>query len=320
MSDDDDIAPTELDDYSEASAEHATDTLVDEDTVPGVLVHATDTILEDDTAPGDDTVLILDDDADQYGFISRAQEQDARHDESKRSRSRSRRRQAEKRAQEQHIQVAASSSGNQITQVATSSSNSTGTLDTAQFTMTFANLEQQTVFYNCLPRNLDIQCNHHPTRALYYQFMFSEMPKLKRIAMHLDEKYPSRHWYPYLLEVAQFGTFCNTKKELLHCMFNCNSSYKWGATADLIRRWYDLGTHKMFKSYKHLYFVITGSVAESASMETSLIAYSKSEYVSKPVRDRCENNTHGGEGLGQDKERLASSQGHFVYLAIAKNR
>ena len=101
-------------------------------------------------------------------------------------------------------------------------------------------------------------------------------------------------------------------------MYLCNSSFKWGATtADLVRRLWDLGLRR---SYTHLYYVVTPSLRDSADLEEDLIRGAKSDKTPEVIRLRCENNTKGGEGLGKDENNRSTELGHFVYLAIAKNR
>lgn len=280
MSDYDDLAPTELDTDSDAVLEDASN-------------HS-----DARASPVLDEVC-----SDMYGFLEREETRSRSRSRSRNERNRSRSR--EKEQSRSHVAASCQSIAEEDVDTSTRS------------TVTVAGLEKQTVFYNCLPRNMEAQANNNPGRALYYQVMFTSLPKMKRIAMHLEEKYPGRQWYSYLQEVSEFGKYCNTASEMLSHMFSCGSSYKWGATADLPRRWYTLNLRK---GYSHLYFVITGSVEDSTSMEDGFIAYSRSDSVPYFVRERCENRTNGGEGLGKDLDSRASSQGHFVYLAIAKGR
>ncbi len=177
-------------------------------------------------------------------------------------------------------------------------------------------MNRQTVFLNTLPPCMEERARL-ANNYMYYNILYFGMGKLQRIGLHLRDKYPGREWSAYLHDVSSFGQYCNTVDEMKQHMYLCNSSFKWGATADLVRRWWDLGLHR---SYSHLYYVVTPSLRDSAELEGNMIRAAKSDKAPEAIRQRCENNTQGGEGLGQDYDNRSTVQGHFVYLAIAKNR
>ena len=233
---------------------------------------------------------------DEYGFLSREREFDQRQ----RSRSRTPTREEQlKRIREVLDRHAASIPRNE-----------------RPYRSILDDMERQTVFLDTLPPDMAERASLS-SDTMYYNFLYSGMGRLQKIARHLRCKYPGRHWASYLEEVSSFGHFCNTVDKMKQHMYLCNSSYKWGATEDLVRRWWDLGLHR---SYTHLYYVVTPSLRDSAELEECLIRGSKSEKTPEIIRVRCENNTKGGEGLGQDHDSRSTVSGHFVYLAVAKNR
>ena len=247
-----------------------------------------------------DHVASLEDDTDMYGFLSREQEleqQRLRH----RSRSRS-------PLRHEVLEWTREMLARQAASIPPGTS--------SDCTSIVAEMNRQTVFLNILPPRM-MERASITNSTMYYQFLYSGMDKLQKIALHLRGKYPGRAWGAYLQEVSSFGKFCNTVEEMKQNMYTCNSSYKWGATGDLVRRWWDLGLHK---SYSHLYYVVTESLADSSGLEKNLIRVAKSDKTPELIRLRCENNTIGGEGLGQDHDYRPTVQGHFVCLAIASNR
>lgn len=178
----------------------------------------------------------------------------------------------------------------------------------------FATLGKQTVCLQVLPRSMQ----DHADRQVSFvpQLIYSSMDTMGKVAYHLRDKFPGREWQTYLNQVGEFGKFCNTVDDLRKHEDHCNCSFKYGATACLVRRWWTLG---LYKSYSHLFYYITSSLEDSKSLETALIGSAKAS--NDPIRRlRCENNTVGGEGLGQDPHGNYTVSGHFVYLAVAKKR
>lgn len=295
MSDDDSILPTELDSGSDGDsvcaaasstavqAEHTANTAQVPSSIPGTTL--------DDHVEHDD---------DPYGFLERERDEKKRP---KRSRTPTRSEIIAARPK-----IVLGSTGEAPS--ASSSGNSNSYADSV-----FYKCMQQTVNLNMLPRSMQAHANRNT--SLMPELIYSYCDKLGKVAYHLQDKFPGRNWKSYLPQVAEFGKFCNTLQELRDQEALCQSSFKYGATACLVRRWYDLGP--LCKSYTHLFYYITESLAESSSLESALINSAKTS--SDPIRRRrCENNTVGGEGLGQDREGFSKVAGHFVYLAVAKNR
>ena len=246
-----------------------------------------------------DHVASLEGDIDQYGFLAREQEFEQQRLR-QRSRSRSPTREERIKVTRERLDAHAASIPSYP----------------SDFRSIVADMNRQTVLLNTLPPCMAQQASI-TNNTMYYNMLYSSMDKLQKIALHLRDKYPGRHWGSYLQEVSEFGQFCNTVEEITQKMYVCNCSFKWGATGDLVRRWWDLGLHK---SYSRLYYLVTASLRDSADLEESLIRRAKSDKSPEIVRLRCENNTKGGEGLGQDHDNRSTVQGHFVYLALAINR
>ena len=182
-----------------------------------------------------DHVANLEDDIDQYGFLHREQEL-----EQQQLRQRNRSRTPTRSEQIQRLRPLLDRHAASIPPCTSSS-----------YRSIVADMNRQTVLLNTLPPDM-AQLASQNDSTMYYNFIYSGMGKLQKIAMHLRCKYPGRHWSTYLQEVSGFGQFCNTVEEMQQKMYTCNSSFKWGATIDLVRRWWDLGLHK---SYSHLYYL-----------------------------------------------------------------
>ena len=247
-----------------------------------------------------DHVGSLEDGIDQYGFLCREREK-----EQQQLRQRSRSRTPTRAEQIQAIRIVLDRHAASIPPCTSSN-----------YRSIVADMNRQTVFIDTLPRCMAEQASI-TNNTMYFKFLYSGFGRLHKVALHLRDKYPGRLWNPYLQEVSEFGQFCNTVEEMQQKMYTCDSSFKWGATIDLVRRWWDLGLHK---SYSHLYYVVTPSLRDSAELEGNLIRAAKSDNAPEIIRLRCENNTKGGEGLGKDEDNRSTLQGHFVYLAIARNR
>lgn len=174
---------------------------------------------------------------------------------------------------------------------------------------------RELVPYWRMSRRLEVEIHHRPLMSMYYKVMWDSLPRETQIGHHLCEMLPGRPWKSYLHEISGFAVYCNSIRELYQKSMVGNA-FKWGATACIQRRWFTLNLQK---GYHRLYFVVTYSVQESASLEKSFIALSKS--CENPlIRGPCENGSVGGEGLGKDSENLAASQGHFFYCAVAQHR
>ena len=288
MSDDDSIAPTELDSPGDG------DELLQASASSEVVAAQDPNIVPPSTLD-----QIIDDDTDPYGFLQRAEEDRKRP---KRSRTPTR---SEVIAAMPKIVLG--STGDALAACSSGSSHTHGQ-------SIFDTMRKQTVWLQSLPRSMQA----HADRQVSFlpHFIYANMDKMGKVAYHLEDKFPGRTWKTYLPEVGQFGKFCNTLDELRQHEARCQNSFKYGATVCLTRRWWQLG---LYRSYSHLFYYITDSVHQSKSLETALINSVKSSN-DESRRLRCENTLAGGEGLGQDTEGHSYLSGHFVYLAVARHR
>ena len=288
MSDDDCIVPTELDSPSDGDdvlqASASSDVVAAQD--PSIVPPGTlDQIIDGDTDP--------------YGFLQREEEERKRP---KRSRTPTR---SEVIAAMPKIVLG--STGDDPAACSSGSSHTHGQA-------VWETWRKQTVCLQVLP--LSMQRHADRQASFVPHLIYANLDKMGKVAYHLEDKFPGRSWKTYIPQVSQFGKFCNTLDELKQHEARCQSSFKYGATVCLTRRWWSLGLHR---SYSHLFYYITDSVHHSKSLETALIANVKSSN-DESRRLRCENTLDGGEGLGQDREGNSYLSGHFVYLAVARHR
>ena len=148
-----------------------------------------------------------------------------------------------------------------------------------------------------------------PRKVWYRSMWYSCLDTGYKIRSHLRSVCPEVDWIS-IWEIG-FAHYRNTPRQLEIIAQTTDLKYKWGATANIERRLFEL---KLAKHTDALYYVVTSGIAESAQMEKDFIKF-YNEHPVDTIRLRCLNVTKGGEGLGQPGSNRGA---HFFYLAVKR--
>ena len=135
---------------------------------------------------------------------------------------------------------------------------------------------------------------------------WDHMDQSYKIRKHLYNDFPGIDWLE--LFSKDYARYCNSVLEMEKFAVANDYNYKWGGTANIVRRWEELG---LYKHYKFLLYVVTEDVSVTSSLESSLIEF-YTNHKKPSIRGNCDNRSKGGEGLGAGIPGKPS----FVYLAM----
>ena len=135
---------------------------------------------------------------------------------------------------------------------------------------------------------------------------WDQMDTSYQIRKHLNISFPGIDWLE--LFSKDYARYCNSVLEMEKFAVANDYNYKWGGTANIVRRWEELG---LCKHYKFLLYVVTEDVSVTSSLESPLIEF-YTNHKKPSIRGNCDNRSKGGEGLGAGIPGKPS----FVYLAL----
>ncbi len=134
---------------------------------------------------------------------------------------------------------------------------------------------------------------------------WDQMDQSYKIRKHLHNDFPGIDWLDLISKDC--AIYCNSVLEMEKYAVANDYNYKWGGTANIVRRWEELG---LCRQYKFLLYVVTEDVSVTSSLESSLIEFYTNH--TQPSRGKCVNRSKGGGGLGAGIPGKPSP----VYLAM----